>query len=416
MAKEVKRFDFRRPPKNPNFFWRFLLRNISRIGLSFRKFTLNKHNMENLRAPYILLSNHASMVDLMVAQVSVLPDRLNNVATIEAFHDYTECLFRNLGVIGKRKFTKDLALIKNIRYSLFELGNVFCVYPEARYSLDGCTSYLPESLGKMLKMLKVPVVVLNMKGNFVNCPQWNKISKRNPIIADMTQVITKEELETLSVDEINERVHKAFEYDDFAWQRDNKIVIDHPKRAEGLHSLLYQCPNCKTEHETYSEGSELWCAHCGKRWYMDEYGQLHAKEGETEFAHIPDWFKWQRANVREQVRNGTYHVEDDVRIDTMPNARGFIKQGNGHFVHTVEGMTITGTAYGEPFTLVKTPLEQESVHVEYAYKYGGDVFDVATINENYWIYPLTTRDILTKVSLATEEIYFLSKEKLHENK
>ena len=94
---------------------------------------------------------------------------------------------------------------------------------------------------KMLKMLKVPVVVLNMKGNFVNCPQWNKISKINPIIADMTQVITKEELETLSVDEINERVHKAFEYDDFAWQRDNKIVIDHPKRAEGLHSLLYQC-------------------------------------------------------------------------------------------------------------------------------------------------------------------------------
>ena len=50
------------------------------------------------------------------------------------------------------------------------------------------------------------------------------------------------------------------------------------------------------------------------------------------------------------------------------------------------------------------------------YKYGGDVFDVATIDENYWIYPLTKRDILTKVSLATEEIYFMHKENLHKTK
>ena len=371
--------------------------------------------MEGLKAPYILLSNHASIVDLMVAQVGVLPARLNNVATIEAFHDWTEWLFRNLGVVCKRKFTKDLQLIKNIKHCLFEYGNVFCIYPEARYSLDGCTSYLPASLGKMLKMFKVPVVVLNLKGNFLAHPQWGTVGNRNPVEADMTQVFTKEDLEKLSVEEINKKLREAFEYDDYAWQRENKIAIDNPKRAEGLHSLLYQCPHCKAEHQTYSEGTHIWCENCGKRWYMNEYGVLSATEGETEFSHIPDWFKWQRANVREEVRSGTYHIEDEDRIDTMPNARGFIKQGNGHFVHTVEGMTISGNAYGKPFTLVKTPLEQESVHIEYHYKYGGDVLDVATIDENYWIYPLTKRDIITKVSLATEEIYFMNCEKLHKS-
>ena len=415
MGKEIKRFDFKRLPKNPNFFWRFLLRVVCKVGLRLRKFTLRKHNMEGLKAPYILLSNHASMVDLMVAQVGVLPARLNNVATIEAFHDWTEWLFRNLGVVCKRKFTKDLQLIKNIKHCLFEYGNVFCIYPEARYSLDGCTSYLPASLGKMLKMFKVPVVVLNLKGNFLAHPQWGTVGNRNPVEADMTQVFTKEDLEKLSVEEINKKLREAFEYDDYAWQRENKIAIDNPKRAEGLHSLLYQCPHCKTEHQTYSEGTHIWCENCGKRWYMNEYGVLSATEGETEFSHIPDWFKWQRANVREEVRSGTYHIEDEVRIDTMPNARGFIKQGNGHFVHTVEGMTISGNAYGKPFTLVKTPLEQESVHIEYHYKYGGDVLDVATIDENYWIYPLTKCDIITKVSLATEEIYFMNCEKLHKS-
>ena len=415
MKKEIKRFDFKKPPKNPNLFWRYLAKLVSLCGLSVKKYKLEKHNMKGLKPPYIMLANHASMVDFMVAQVAVHPARLNNVASIEAFHDYTEWLFRNLGVIGKRKFIKDLTLIKNIKYSLTEYKNVFCIYPEARYTLDGCTSYLPDSLGKMLKLFKVPVVVLKLQGNFVTNPQWTKHGKNSRIDADMTQIITKEEIENLSVDEINQKIKEAFVYDDFAWQRDNKVAIKHKKRADGLHSILYQCPNCKTEHKMNSAGTELWCEECGKRWYMDEYGVLSAKQGETEFSHIPDWFKWERANVREQVRNGTYHVEDDCRIDTMPNARGFIKQGNGHFVHTPEGMILTGTAYGEPFTVVKTPLEQESIHVEYGYKYGGDVFDIATANESYWFYPLTARDILTKVSLATEEIYFMHKENLRIN-
>lgn len=414
--KKVKSFDFKKPPKNPGLRW--LVQIVSTIGLSGKNFTVRKHNMEGLdKVPYLLLSNHASMTDLMVAQKIVYPQRLNNVASIEAFHNYTAVLFRHLGVIAKRKFIKDLQLIKNIRYSLNELGNVFCLYPEARYSLDGCTSYLPESLGKMLKLFKVPVVVLNMKGNYLSHPQWNKYGKKKcPVEADMTQIITREELETLSVAEINKRVQDAFVYDDFAWQLENKIVIDHPKRAEGLNGLLYQCPHCKKEFDMHSEGAYLWCASCGKKYYMNEYGQLNATEGETEFSHIPDWFKWQRQNVREEVRNGTYHVEDDVEIKTLPNSIRFIKQGVGHFVHDVNGMVLTGNAYGEPLEVVKKPLEQESIHIEYSAVYGKDIFDIAVSDDSYWFTPLTARDILTKVSIATEEIYFMHKENLHKTK
>ena len=31
---------------------------------------------------------------------------------------------------------------------------------------------------------------------------------------------------------------------------------------------------------------------------MTTLGELKAREGETEFSHIPDWFAWQRQNVR----------------------------------------------------------------------------------------------------------------------
>ena len=162
----------------------------------------------------------------------------------------------------------------------------------------------------------------------------------------------------------------------------------------------------------YSKDTKLWCDSCKKEWEMTELGELKALNGETEFSHIPDWFNWERANVRKEVRDGTYHIEDDVRIDTMPNASGFIKQGTGHFVQDCSGMTLTGTAYGKPFVLKKEGCEQESIHVEYNYKYGGDVFDVAVSDESYWFYPLNLRDILTKVSFATEEIYFMHKESI----
>jgi len=413
-SQRIKRFDFKKPPVNPKLRW--LVRIVVAIGLKRRRsFVLRKHNMEGLeKKPYVLLSNHSSMVDFMVAQRATYPQRLNNVATIEAFHNYTAVLLRSLGVIGKRKFIQDLNLIKNMRYGLHKLGNVFCVYPEARYSLDGCTSYLPDSLGKMMKLLKVPVVVLNIKGNYIDHPQWNKYVKFAPIEADMTQIVTQEEVASLSADEINQRIKTAFEYDDFKWQLDNKIVMDHPKRAEGLNSLLYQCPHCKKEFDMHSEGTQLWCGTCGKRYEMNEYGQLNALEGETEFSHIPDWFKWQRANVREEVRNGTYFIEDEVEIHTMPNSIKYRKQGKGHFVQDCNGMTLTGTAYGEPFVVRKNPLEQESIHIEYPPEFGRDTFDIATHDDSYFFFPLTKRDLPTKVSIATEEIYLMHKERLHE--
>ena len=33
---------------------------------------------------------------------------------------------------------------------------------------------------------------------------------------------------------------------------------------------------------------------------MDEYGELHAVSGKTEFSHIPDWYEFEREQVKEK--------------------------------------------------------------------------------------------------------------------
>lgn len=406
MKKEnIKRFNFEKKPISPTFIMRLAKEIISFPDLRKRKAKLTKVGMEEIEGkPYLLLVTHSSMVDFNLMLKGTHPYKVNNVMTLEGFKTYTEPLMRSLGVLGTRKFVTDLHLVKNMKYCVDKLKNIFVLFPEARYSLDGCTSYLPESLGKMVRLLGVPVVVLKIHGNFVTCPQWNKKNKKTFVEAEMKQIITAEETKELPVDVINQRIADNFRYDDYAWQRDNKIKIDHPGRADGLHALLYKCPACKTEHQTDSKGTKLWCNSCGKTWEMDEYGQLRALEGETEFSHIPDWSNWERACVREEIENRTYYFEDEVRIETLPNAWKFYKQGMGKLIQTTEETRVECNYYGEPYVLSRSAKSLESMHIEYDYLGRGDCVDISIPDDSFWCY-LTKRDAITKISFATEEIH-----------
>ena len=187
--KRIKRFDFAKKPKRPGFLLNVAKEIISKPDLKKRGFKLTKTDMETIQGPYLLLVTHSSMVDFNIMLVATEPNLINNVMTLEGFRDYTEPLMRHLGVLGTRKFVQDIHLVKNIKYCIETLGTTFVLYPEARYSLDGCTSYLPDSLGKMIKILKVQVAVLQIHGNFVTCPQWNKMNKKTYVEAELKKDI-----------------------------------------------------------------------------------------------------------------------------------------------------------------------------------------------------------------------------------
>ena len=223
----------------------------------------------------------------------------------------------------------------------------------------------------------------------------------------MKQILTPEQTKSLSISEINDIVKENFRYDDFRWQAENKLSITHPKRAKGLHALLYKCPACMAESNTDSEGTMLWCNSCSKKWEMDEYGALHALEGETEFSHIPDWSNRERECVRKEIEDGTYYFEDEVRIETLPSSFRFHKQGMGRLIQTPTETRIECTCYGKPFTLIRTAKALESMHIEYDYLKKGDYVDISISDDSFWCY-LSKRDAITKISFATEEMHKLA--------
>lgn len=404
----VKRFDMQKKPIKQRWYLTPISWLLSFGDVWRHKLKITKTNMKGLKPPYILLCTHMSFIDFKVTTAALFPRRANYIVAIDGFL-INEWLLRNVGCICKRKFTNDITLVRHIKYALEVNKTVVAIYPEARYSLIGTTAILPESLGKMIKLLKYPVVMLNMHGNYLTSPVWNLPDRKSPLKADMTQIITKEDVGILDVATINKRIETAFEYDEYRWQKENNIKITYPNRAKGLHQVLYLCPACHTEHQMNSDKDELWCEHCKKVWKMTELGELEAVDGHTEFSHIPDWYEYERAMVRKEIEEGRYHFKDQVMVDALPNAKGYIRLGEATLEHTSNGFHLYGTFDEEPFSLIKEPLSMYSCHIEYDYMGRGDCLDLSTLEDTYYLYPLTQKNVVTKLHFATEEIYKIAK-------
>ena len=399
------------PIRQPLFFvgliW--LLCKCTLIGI---KYKLEKINMEGLKPPYILLSNHHYFIDFKIGAMGTFPHRVNNVVSIDGYYR-RPWLMDLIGTIGTRKYVTDLHLVKSIR-KVLQRGDILCMYPEARYTPCGTTSFLPESLGKLIKMNKVPVVVVIHRGNHLSSPFWNFRKKRKSVhYTTMKQVLTAEQIATMSVDEINKVIIDEFQYDEYKYQKENGIKITEPFRAEGLHKVLYQCPHCMTESKMDSKGTEIFCTECGKRWNLNEDGTLKALEGETEFSHVPDWYNWEREQVKKQIEEGTYSFEDEVEVYGFPRCWRFIPLGKGKVTHDPEnGFVVTGHYRGKDYRVQRTPAQMNSLHVEYDYCYikPFDCFDISTEKDSLYCYP-TKKNVITKLAFATELCYLKTKEK-----
>ena len=410
--KKKKYYNTAKYPIRQPIFFVWLIWILCKIVLIGKKYKVEKINMEGLKPPYILLSNHMYFIDFELAAMGTFPHRVNNVVHLDGYYR-RPWLMELIGAIGTRKFTNDMHLIKSIN-KVLKRGDILSMYPEARYSPCGVTSFLPDSLGKLIKMNKVPVVVTIHRGNHLNSPFWNFRKKRRvPFHTTMTQILTAEQVKEMSVDEINAAVKKAFEYDDYRYQKENGILITEKYRAEGMHKILYQCPNCMTESKMSSKGTEIFCTECGKRWNLNEDGTLSALTGKTEFSHVPDWFEWERTQVREQIRRGEYSFSDDVEIYSQPRCWKFEYLGDGKLTHDVkEGFIVEGFYRGEKYHIQRKPIQTNSLHIEYDYCYLKplDCVDISTENDSFYCYP-KKENVVTKLAFATEEIYQMTLEK-----
>ena len=410
--RNKKRYRTAKYPLHQTKFWTWLIWFLSKIALIGKDYKVETVNMEGLKPPYMILSNHMHFIDFELTAMATYPYPVSNVVSIDGYV-VKWFLLEWIGAIATRKFTTDIHLVKSIRHVL-KRGDILAMYPEARYTPCGTLAFLPDSLGKLVKMNKVPLVTVVHHGNHLYAPFWNFRSKRKvPMHTVLTQVLTAEQVETMSVDQINAVIRESLQYDEYRYQKEQGIRITEPNRAEGLHKVLYQCPHCGKEFTMDSKGAELFCTACGKRWLWQEDGYLKALEGETEFDHIPDWFNWERQQVREQIENGTYSFRDEVEVWSLPRVWRYIPLGKAVLTHDIEkGFVLEGQYRGEKYYIQRQPAQTNSLHVEYDFAplKALDLVDISTENDSFYCNP-SQANVITKLAFATEEMYLRSQQR-----
>ena len=302
------------------------------------KRTVFMHDVNPKRKePYLMLANHTFMFD--VIHVPLLFHRVPFIVASESLFvkQPTKFLFKWIAhVIPKSKGASDLRTAKGI-ISTIRKGYPVLIFPEGDTTYFGETRNVEFSTMKLIKKLKVDVITCTVKGGYLSKPRW-ATGKRKKRAAEFHYHLTikKDELVTMTIDEINERVNKALYNNDYEYQR--KAMIKHPGKnlAEGLENVLYVCPECEAINSLKTKGNTITCTSCKTEGRYNEYGFI---EGFT-YDNLIDWDNYQKT-CKERLRKA--HIDSSGRLHYIrydDSTKEYIGDVRLHICHGV--MKLTG--------------------------------------------------------------------------
>lgn len=393
-------------PWKPTLLMGTVMRLAATPDLWATKFTYTRDKKSEPKGPCLILMNHSSFVDLKMATAILYPKPFGIVCTTDAMVG-KGLLMKLLGCIPTQKFVTDLSLIRDMKYMLHEKKTSVLLYPEAGYSFDGKATTMPKVMGGLCKMLDVPVLMITTHNAFARDPLYNGLQNRKvKVSADVTTLLTLEEVRSKTAEELDAIVQKAFDFDNLAEMYQRGVKITETFRADGLHRILYKCPACRAEGDMEGKGTELTCHACGKVWYLNEDSRLEARDGVTEFPHIPDWYAWEREEVRKEIDRGEYRLDTPVQIGLMVDYKGLYMVGDGWLTHSKDGFRLTGCK-GQ-LTYEQKPRASHTLNADFYWYCIGDVIGIGNRDCLYYCFP---KDVggkippVAKARLATEELY-----------
>lgn len=399
-----------KPAKKPNILFRTLLKIVSQPDLWAVKFRYKKVGMEKLprKQPCIILMNHCSFLDLEIAEHIFYPRPLNIVTTWDGYVG-KNWLMRQIGCVQTKKYSTSPKLLREIK-RLLGKGSSVLIYPEAGYSFDGTATTMGDGIGKLVKLFGVPLITCITDGAYLRQPLYNELKKRKlQVTAEVEYLLSSEEISALDYRQINEKIMEKFSFDAFRSQQEKKIRIAEPNRADGLNRVLYKCPHCLAEGRTVGLGEKLSCLACGKEYRLTEYGKMEALVGQTEFEHIPDWYKWQREQVKQELVEGRYAMDLAVEILMMIDSYRLYHIGEGRLTHDENGLTLVSNDGQLKFHQGATA--SYTLNSDFYWYQISDTICIGDMSVQYYCLPKTTGDVVAKARLAAEELYKLKTNK-----
>ena len=398
--------------KKPPFVIYNLLGRVWQL-LFFKKLNVSvdyRCDPRKTKGPYIVISNHASRLDYIYSGIPLLPHTCNYVAGYnEFFRSHLRGIFHILQIIPKRNFTADIYTITQIK-RIIKRGGRIVIFPEGMSSISGSNQPCALGTGKLLKHLKVPVFVMNIKGGYLTSTKYCLDERPGRVDVVVDRLFTPDDLASMSDEAIQTRVDEAIHHDDYAWNKQVRAAYDgHGALAKNMGDLLYLCPRCGSEHTMVGEGNVLKCSHCGNGATLNEFYDLIPLDEQCVIPQTPRaWFDLQREKIKKEILDPSFEMRIEAELGMLPEFKPLKDQktseivGSGVIILNHSGFSYEGTCHDKPFSfhlsLSEVPTYGMCTDVTRFYTFFNGTF--------FEFYP--KNNVVMKWFIATEELHRLS--------
>lgn len=279
--------------KKRHSFWNKVADPILSYFILKRKFNYKCEKCD-IKPPYIVLGNHTTDYDAFFMAKSfnnplyfVMSDHISSMK-VGKLIEHLVC------PIPITKSTHDVSTVRGI-ISVIKQGASVALFPEGNKSFAGDMSEMKPAIAKLLKKLRVPVVIYNIEGGYFSSPRWTKIKRKGQVRGYVKKIITPEELDALSTDEIFEIVKTNLRVNAYEVQEKQMIKFKGKNLAKNIEVLLYMCPKCKSLSSLKGEGNKFSCCKCGFTASYNEYGFI---EGHT-LTRLDEMDRWQKEQLKQ---------------------------------------------------------------------------------------------------------------------
>jgi 1-acyl-sn-glycerol-3-phosphate acyltransferase len=326
----------------------FILRPVGKIfiGIPYGLKKTDTEGLKNLKPPYLILPNHATMLD---SALLGLHSRgvIRYVAADGNFRTGLQAVFfRLLGTIPKAKGVSEVDLIRTLM-QIKNRGGILGIFPEGQSCWDGTTLPLIPATAKLVKLFKVPVVLPVIRGGYLCRPRWAFRRRARGMEVSYREVISAEELKGLSAEDILSKMEKILAWDDHRWALESgALVFNKRNRAEGIERLLFVCPTCQSMGTLRSRGNHFSCIACGLEAFVNHRGLFESDKLPVELTQERAWNVWQNRWLEEhllRLDGGAEIFRDEpVRLYQGYKARRMKKVGEGSLSLFRDGRIVLG--------------------------------------------------------------------------
>ncbi|MGP4039308.1 lysophospholipid acyltransferase family protein [Gracilibacillus sp. D59] len=327
--------------KKPSRWVQSLLLSAIRLHLNrITTFKVTQNDTKDLQPPYLIVSNHVNNWDPLYINLFV-DEPISFIAGEPLFRNpLLKKILEYTGAIRKTKFKSDTSTIRNVMKAK-KHNRVIGLFPEGNRNWDGVTEPIIYSTAKLVKLLKIPVVAVQIKGGHLTHPRWGDGDRKGTIEISLQKIWDGEDVTDLSVSAIHHQLSESLHHDEMNWQMDKGYSYRGKNIAHYLERLLFTCPSCHKISHMRSDHDTFRCDNCDYQVQFTEQGFFHSDD--TLYFDTPyKWKQWQQHHLNQLVATADNlpEIEDQIELYQSRGQQPFEKVMKGTILLKREQISI----------------------------------------------------------------------------